>query len=379
MFKQSAFLSCTFTVASVLACGMFCTPLFAAGSWQLHTGQAKPSSATGGTRPAENFVASYRAYPPSCLVDGLPFGQASLDPNAKTVPLTFYSYSTTVGGGVGGFVSEAGSVSVWRVPCSGGVAATLIELDRLNGNDGSTTQYPEFPEIYITPTDISTPFINPRIAREPNTLFENVAAGGYFYSSSVYVLDYFDPTNPANPSNGATRSTIDYDQAFSLQINNLAGGSNLIIDVPAYVAASNELMPISGYMSTNWSNPNQSGEGMVVQVYDAGDQTNRILAFAWFTYDSVGAPFWLYGQVTFPIGTTSVSVPTAYFQNGSFAPMSPSSNVQNTSWGTVAISFPDCGHMSIHYDGDASAVQGPSGSGDETFQRVANVDNLTCQ
>ena len=151
------------------------------------------------------------------------------------------------------------------------------------------------------------------------------------------------------------------------------------MQIPAYVPpATPALMEISGYMSTNLTSQTQSGEGIVMQVYEV-NPTTRELAFAWFTYDDLGAPFWLYGEGSLPIGATSVTAQTAYFKGGTFAPAAGSTSVPPTIWGTVTFTFPDCGHMHIAYNGDASAVHGPKGNSTAIYARVADVNGLVCQ
>jgi hypothetical protein len=331
----------------------------------------------GGTRPAEIYANAHRAYPPSCLNDGVPFGKSNLYTNVQTVPLTLQMFDSTLGG----YSPEVESLSIWRVPCSGGGAATVLELDRPAATNGSTTKYPIFPTIYITTAATGTTQIFPRLAQEPNTRFEDVPAQftldtfTFIYSSTAFVFDYYDASNPrATP-------VVDYNQAFTLNVNNLAtGGAPLVVQVPAYVpAATPALMEISGYMTTNWTSQTQGGEGIVMQVYDNADHATRTLAFAWFTYDNLGAPFWLYGEGSLPIGATSVTAQTAYFKGGTFAPAAVSAAVPPTIWGTVTFTFPDCGHMNLVYNGDASAVHGPKGNSTATYARVADVNGLICQ
>jgi hypothetical protein len=353
MFKPHAF-SLFAVVASMLVLGTAFSP------------QAMGASAK------EIYANPYRAYPASCLNDGLPLGKSAADPNAQTLPVTLYTYN----GNLQGYVTEADSATVWRVPCSGGTAATLLEIDRPAASNGSTTIYPVLPQIYLYESATgATTVVFPRLAQEPNTLFEDTPQSTPIYSSSVYVLELYNPTNTlANPLSN-------YDDAFALYLASQAGGTAAIINVPAYVPPPEPPnMEISGYMSTNWSNPSQSGEGMVTQVYDNGDKATRTLTFAWFTYDSTSKhlPFWLYGQASFPIGTTQVTAQTVYFSGGTFAG-TLASGVPNTPWGSVTVSFSDCGHMNITYTGDASAVQGPTGSGTASFVRVADVNGLVCQ
>jgi len=330
----------------------------------LALGASVPASGATATGPTPK-----PAYPASCIAEP-PLGRSSVDPNAVTKPLTLYSYNSTTT--PPGFLSEAASVTVWRQPCSGGTAATILEIDRTPQFNGSTTQFFEFPLITLNTSTASG--ITPRFAREPNTTFEDTSPATFMYYSTAYILEYYDSTNARG-----TPST-DYTQAFTVNIDNLAGGgSPLVFDVPAYTVANPApAVEISGYMSTGWMNPNQNGEGMFLQVYTVGN-ANRVLAFAWFTYDNLGAPFWLYGQTDpFAYGTQSVVAPTVYLQGGSFSPAAASADVPKTPWGNVTLSFPDCNTMSVNYDGDASAVGGPTGSGTRTFVRIATTDGLVC-
>ncbi len=66
------------------------------------------------------FVNPSRAYPPSCLADGLPVSAASTDPNAQQIALTLAGYN-----GSGDQTTETDTFTLWRVPCSDGVSATL--------------------------------------------------------------------------------------------------------------------------------------------------------------------------------------------------------------------------------------------------------------
>jgi hypothetical protein len=368
MLTKNALISRAGIIATLIAGAVFSSAPFAAA----------PVQGNSGTRPAEIFANTQRAYPPSCLNDGVPFGKSNLYTNVQTVALTLQMYDSATGG----YSPEIESLSVWRVPCSDGKAATVLELDRPAATNGSTTKYPIFPTIYITTTATGTTQIFPRLAQEPNTRFEDVPAQytldtfTFFYSSTAFVFEHYDASNYSRAT-----PVVDYNQAFTLNVNNLAsGGAPLVLQVPAYVPPTTPaLMEISGYMTTNWTSQTQGGEGIVMQVYDNADHATRELVFAWFTYDEQGLPFWLYGEGSLPIGATSVTAQTAYFKGGTFAPATVSAAVPPTIWGTVTFTFPDCGHMKIVYNGDASAVHGPKGNSTATFARVADVNGLVCQ
>ncbi len=329
-----------------------------------------PGTGTG-NQPAEKFSNVDRAYPPSCLQSPLALGLYNNDPHALTAQITLPG-DPLASDPVEQNYKELVNVTLFRVVCSGGESATLLEIDRSSANEGNQTHYPTLPGVSVSQGSNNI-FI--RMANDPNTFFSANYSLTPLVNSDVFILENFY----------GSAVQYDYNNAFSLTIDNFGATSSRYTTYPmaaynpaSYAEASLPL-PISGYMSTNWSNPNQSGEGLVVQVYDAGDQANRILTFAWFTYDNMGLPFWLYGQATFPIGTRTLAVPTIYLSGGSFAPAILGAGVPYTNWGTATISFPDCGHMNVQFNGSASAVNGPTGSGNLTFVRTADVNSLVCQ
>jgi hypothetical protein len=411
MLKQIAFPSCIRAIAALALGSVFSTSVFAADDTQpkfnpaavqkalasrqsLIAASSRASRSGASADAKEIFLNSNAAYPPSCLNDGLtPFGATGLpyvaDPNAKQFLLTLLAFDSSNGTFD---IPEVDTFTIYRVPCSGGFSATLLEIDRPTAVNGSTTQFPTFPNIFLTQngngyancSSANGTCSYPRLPQDPNTFFSDTELESPLFYSSVYVLEYYQPS--ATLSN----SQIDYNQAFTLNVDTLsadASGNEIVgtANVPAYSPASfnnypssSAPMEISGYMSTNWSSPTQSGEGIVLQVYDNGDQATRTLSFAWFTYDDMGLPFWLYGQGGFNIGATSVTATTVYFKGGSFEG-SLSSGVPHTSWGTVTFSFPDCNDMNIAYSGSAAADNGPTATGNATYSRVAGVNGLVCQ
>ena len=327
------------------------------------------TATSGGVQPSEAFANVDRAYPPSCLESPLAFGLYANDPNAVQAQIRLYG--DPLGDAAEQAFSEIDTVTLFRVVCSSGQSASLLEIDRPSGH--STTLYPVFPAISVAQLSNN---LYIRLADDPNTFFATNFAFSPLANSNVYVLENF--------YGGAQQ--FNYNQAFTLTVDNLNANDParltpfpLAAYNPAQYSESSLPLPISGYMSTNWTSSTQGGEGIVMQVYDDGDGATRTLAFAWFTYDNMGLPFWLFGEADqFPIGTRSVSAPTAYFEAGTFAGSNPN-GVPHTIWGTVTFSFPDCAHMNISYNGNASAVNGPTGSGSATFKRVADVNGLVCQ
>ena len=331
------------------------------------------TAAAGTTQAGEIYANPFRAYPPSCLGDGLPFRtypQSTGDPTPQQQSLTLPGDPGQCFGGGNAQecnYSEPVTVTVWRVACPNNQTAVLVEIDRSQTNDGNTTLYPTFPLVSITQGNSSLSPV--RLVDDPNTFFANTSVNTALYRSDIYVLE--------NYYNDQTLQ-LDYAKAFVLSLDN-----TITFTFPDYnpsqYAAANQNLPISGYLSTNWFNPLESGEGMLTQIYDDYNDTTgtkRTFTAAWYTFDPLGLPFWLYAQGSITIGDRAANnVQVFYASNGKFA---GSGNATFTQWGTANFSFPDCDHMVFTYTGNADAVNGPTGSGTRTWSRLTNINSLVC-
>ena len=331
------------------------------------------TAAAGTTQAGEIYANPFRAYPPSCLGDGLPFRtypQSTGDPTPQQQSLTLPGDPGQCFGGGNAQecnYSEAVTVTVWRVACPNSQTAVLVEIDRSQTNDGNTTLYPTFPLVSITQ---GTSSLSPvRLVDDPNTFFATTSVNTAVYSSDIYVLE--------NYYNDQTLQ-LDYAKAFVLTLDNTISFTFPDYNKSQY-AAANQNLPISGYLSTNWFNPLESGEGMLTQIYDDYNDTTgtkRTFTAAWYTFDPLGLPFWLYAQGSITIGDRAANnVQVFYASNGKFA---GSGNATFTQWGTANFSFPDCDHMVFAYTGNADAVNGPTGSGTRTWSRLTNINSLVC-
>ena len=333
-----------------------------------HTGVA-----VGGAQPAEAFANPSRAYPPSCLESPMQLGLWQNDPNALQSTILLGGDPLSGDSNEQAY-SETVTLTLFRVVCSSGVSASLLEIDRPANMNGNTSRYPTFPGVALDQGSLSSFVL--RMADDPNTFFVTTYSVSPFIYSDVFVLErYYGDSVP------------DYNQAYTLTVDNLLGNGfaqsvqfPLGDYVPSDYAEASQPLKVNGYMTTTWTNPNQNHEGIFLQVYDTGDNANRVLAYAWFTYDQVGAPFWLYGQSDpFPIGSRTVTATTAYYGGGFFAPAGMEPAAPQTIWGSVIFSFKDCNTMNLTYNGTASAVGGPTGTGARTFGRVASVNSLACE
>lgn len=313
----------------------------------------------------------YRAYPPSCLGDGLP--------QNFTTPV--YQTSLTLGGDplLDANYSEVVKLTIWRVPCTSGLSATLLGIDRSDANVGKTDHYPVFPGVRINqgyPFDDSKGRDLVRIAEEQNTFFSLIYPDTPVIYNQTYVLENFLSSD---------LPPFDFNKSFSVRFDNFfsSGTRFAYIDVPAYnpanYPAASQPLPISGYMSGTWYDPAHVGEGIVFEV---GEQstTDRYAFFAWFTYDSHGVPYWLTGVGTFKVGDTSVVMETTYTFNGGFAGAFGASATANP-WGKVTFSFPDCDSVRFTYKSYPTlvAIPAPGGEGTRNWKRVAQINGLTCK
>ncbi|HEX6834466.1 MAG TPA: hypothetical protein VF132_13095 [Rudaea sp.] len=350
---------------------------------QAQTAAARSSASTGlvaapgEPRPAEYYANKLRAYPPSCVNSPLPLGFWAADPHAMQANIRLPGDPNSSDANERAY-TEVVKITVFRLVCTSGLSATLVEFDRPNIN---TNLYPVIPGITVTQGNVSNYAV--RMADDPNTFFTTTYALSPLFASDVFMLEnYYNPNDP-------NAVVFNFNQAFKLTVDNLIPNDPnrfTIYPMLAYTPPANPApLPINGYLSSAYYDPNHSGEGMEIQIYDNGDHSTRTFFAAWYTFDPLGLPFWLTAQGTFPIATSNgalvnalTNVPAFYVTNGGFAGNFGAKATSN-SWGTMSFSFPDCNHVTFSYNGNTGTTQGPSGSGTKTWQRLANVNNLVCQ
>jgi hypothetical protein len=336
-----------------------------------------------------SVVSAAPTYPPSCLADGLPLGQANKDPHWQSLPINLHgdfnscfinpSAPTYKQAQAECVYSESVAVTVWRVPCSGAKSATLVELDRDSSLNGNTTLYPTFPGVWVKQ---GSQIAYIRLAPDANTTASQAFVNSPVTKSSVYVLENFP---------GAT--AFDFNLAYTLTVDNNTGLA-LQFDLFNYDASDYGLgnLPISGYMTGSWYLPGNGGEGILTQIFDNADGVSRTFAATWYTFDALGQPFWLVAQSFFPIGATQISkVPVNYVVGGGFA--GNFTSVKSTPWGTMNFAFPDCNTLTFSYASTATTVasgatldasatpqpaDAPIGSGTRTWSRIGAINHLNC-
>lgn len=331
------------------------------------------------------------AYPPSCLAAPLT--------DAPTGPV--FAHSTTLASIDRDTNEYHGTERVdftfWRVACEGGKSALLLRIAR--ASDANPQYAAQFPFQYGLSATQGTTVGTVRLAQEPNTLTSSLQPGALILSSATVVVENAPRDDayklilvPMALPPGVAVRTFDFNQPLDVTLPNAAAfGVNpqpapIIVSIPAYDSsqypAARGPMPISGYNVGNYFDPVHSGEGMVIEVADTASPAvprPRALAVAWYTYDANGKPFWIYGVAQFVPGDAVVTVPLGYLVDGGFAGAFGAS-ATSLSWGSVAISFPDCTSLHFTYAANAGLpAPVPSGAGERTWARLTQENGLACR
>lgn len=331
---------------------------------------AKPGSPAA----SELYANPDRAYPPSCLSSPIPLGMWQNDPKALfgQIKLIGDPYA----GGNEAAYSETVTIYVFRVACTSGLSATLMEIDRPSNMEGNTSLYPTLPAVSVAQGGNN---IYVRLANDPNTFFSTTYALNPLVNSDVFVLENF--------YGGSIQ--LDYGNALTLTVDTLNSAdpnryTNFALATynPSLYPAASQPLPISGYMTGNWYDPNHSGEGIQVEVGElqaSGSTFPRYITIAWYTFDSTGVPYWLFGTGFFNAGDKTATVQLGYSSGGSFAGSGSVAGAPQL-WGTFNVQFADCNTMQFSYQSTTGLPAGvPTGSGTKTWQRLSQMNGLTCQ
>jgi hypothetical protein len=332
----------------------------------------------GGAAPASPVADvaanTHRAYPPSCLGNVIPLGLWLNDPNRAQMQITLRGDPLSTDSTEQQF-SEVDTVTVFRVPCSSSKSAVLVEIDRPSNAD--TSHYPVFPNIYggmLSGTSAGPVPFNIRLADDPNTFFTQTYGYTPLPLSDVFIFENFQNS-----------AVFDYNQSFVVYVDNLSGDANQLVQVTlssynsAQYPSASLSMPITGYLTGNWFDSNHSGEGIQTEIGEVEGTTTRFIIVAWYTYDSTGTPYWLFGSGGFTAGDRSVNISqVAYEAGGSFA--GTGSVATPAVWGSMTVNFPDCNTLHFTYQSAAGLPAGvPTGNGSRTWTRLTQINGLSCQ
>jgi hypothetical protein len=213
---------------------------------------------------------------------------------------------------------------------------------------------------------------------EPNTVVSDGPFDAPILVSTTYVLENY-------PYSGYGFTYFNYDFTFLIDPVldvNCTGCQSVDINgyQPTGYPAASQPLPIDGYMSSAYYDPAHNGEGFVLEVYDNPGNTTRTIFAAWYTYDTLGLPFWLIGQGVVQVGANVMTAqPVYYYTGGGFAG-DFGANVVSHNWGTITMSWSNCNTLDFSFDGATDpSVGGPSGSGTRTWTRITDINGLNCE
>jgi hypothetical protein len=305
----------------------------------------------------------YRAYPPSCLSYPLPdVGDVEVQ-SAAPIVNTVDEQGHIVG-------IEQPAYFFWRTPCGSGRSALLGLFGRAVMYQGQWPA-PLFPG--ITGTQGAIQNVPIRLAAEPNTAVSSLPANGFAVTvSQLFVFE----NNPTGPQ-------FDFSKALEITIHGNPP-TNVFFSAydPVQYPTASLPLPITGYLAGNWYDPTHSGEGIQTEIGefpDAGATMNRFVSVAWSPFDATAMPYWLFGSGTFTAGDRTATFDLSYVTGGGFAG-SGSGGAQVARWGSITVAFPDCNTLSFQYQSAVDLPSGvPSGSGSKTWNRLTQINGLTCE
>jgi hypothetical protein len=128
---------------------------------------------------------------------------------------------------------------------------------------------------------------------------------------------------------------------------------------------------LGGYMSGNWYDSTEGGQGFQLELTNAN---NNMLAI-WFVYSPDGASQnWIYSQGAFDPTSNTVTLQAIQLTGAKFPPNFNSSDVTQTPWGSLTFTFTDCNTGTASW---VSSLPG-YGSGSLPITRLTQIDGTTC-
>ena len=125
---------------------------------------------------------------------------------------------------------------------------------------------------------------------------------------------------------------------------------------------------VDGAHSGTWYDPQQDGQGLVIEITpdDGGDALRAVVS--WYTYaaDGSGDPLWLIGEGPV-VGATAI-VDLVQASGATFGDDFVASDVMRSVWGQVRIAFESCTEATLTYDSADQAF----GSGVHALSRLTS-------
>lgn len=294
-----------------------------------------------------------RLYPPSCLSHPLP-----------TSPTGYGLAGPGSLRNIQSGLPVSSTLAFWRIPCSSTKAAFVITV-------GSSQGLIELPRFTIRQDGKEW---TARLAHEPNTrqAFVLTHLGGLV---TTYVVEIGEPQYLSQGAPDLNRAfDISADYAGGVQVLPLTRfesyQSNSYTSVPT-------LVPLNGRMTGAYFQPGRGGEGILLEVAEAG--STSLIVVSWYTFDAQGFPFWLVGSAVYTPGATSVTVDLAGKSGGAIGGQFEPSQLQDLPWGSITLRFPNCNTLDFSFQSTHSIPGVPIGSGARAWTRLTSVNGFACE
>ena len=130
-------------------------------------------------------------------------------------------------------------------------------------------------------------------------------------------------------------------------------------------------LELGGYMSGNWYDQTQAGQGLQLEFTYAPDELIAI----WFSFTPDGSgQSWIYAQGPYDRTGNSVLLHAKIFGGAKFPPLFQSGSVQATDWGLLEFAFTDCDHGTLTWSSDLPDY----GSGMMPLSRLTRIGGTSC-
>lgn len=166
--------------------------------------------------------------------------------------------------------------------------------------------------------------------------------------------------------------TFDDDAPFTFVYEAGEPGATVSVDGynPAAYGLPGQAQPITGKLSGSYYSPARNGEGVLVEIGQTA--ARRTVFLTWYTYAG-GAQRWIVGNVDYPSGASTVTVPLIITTGGQFGSAFSPAQVQASTFGTATVSFPTCTTMRFQW------TENGGQSGDYSYQRlVSGLEGVAC-
>lgn len=147
-------------------------------------------------------------------------------------------------------------------------------------------------------------------------------------------------------------------------------GTTQAVTIGATTGGGGDL-PMAGRLNGTYFDPARSGEGILVDFFDAG--ANKGVFVSWYTFDDAGNPLWLVGNATLAPNGTQVDVPLIVTRGGRFGPLFNAADITRTGWGTVNLRFPNCSTAVMRYTRTSDGQ-----TGQYTMSRLGPASGVSC-